>query len=570
MVNTSFETPPEMHVEILARLPLKSLMKFMSVSKKWESIIRGEQFRRDYLIQSMTRPRVLFVANRRYFHNFKPEALFHSVYQEEPSSLSSVQQMRTYETPLYKVSQPVRGLICHQGDTNIVICNPGLKKFRNLPQIEVPEFASMRSFFGYDEVKNVFKVLCITQLVKYQTTTEGDIHKVRSDVGHQVYTVRSDVESSSWKGIACNYDYSAVTEGLFKGGFLYYGAQSNNDQSVVMSFNVSSEDFSVIELPNEVDFDNNWKLVNYKGGIALVDEDNFDIHLNGNRVFKILFRNEVAGNWEIETIEIPRWKETVDNEDYHFKGTIGTGELLVFAPTHGTRFGRRVLYCDEATKNLRRFDIEERMIDEDHIVRTFFDHANLEDIGMDMADLKTLNYDDLDNFSKLQKSQRYADIIQKVEEALEKGTVLEYKKLIEDCNQLLVDIENEIVIVHNFIREKYRLKFQELESLVHHPIDYVRVVKRIGNEMDLTLVDLEGLLPSAMIMVVSVTASTTKGNQLPKDVLLKTIDACNRALDLDSARKKPSHASETPSSSASGSKSVENIKPIIPHDLHMT
>ncbi|ESQ29468.1 hypothetical protein EUTSA_v10023432mg [Eutrema salsugineum] len=171
-----------------------------------------------------------------------------------------------------------------------------------------------------------------------------------------------------------------------------------------------------------------------------------------------------------------------------------------------------------------------------------------EDIDMDMADLETLNYDDLDSVSKLQKSQRYIDIMQKVEEALgkdsdeaEKGTVLEDDpeyKLIVDCNQLSVDIENEIAIVHNFIRDKYRLKFQELESLVHHPIDYARVVKKIGNETDLTLVDLKGLLPSAIIMTVSVTASTTKGNPLPEDILQKTMDACDRALDLDSARKK--------------------------------
>ena len=66
-------------------------------------------------------------------------------------------------------------------------------------------------------------------------------------------------------------------------------------------------------------------------------------------------------------------------------------------------------------------------------------------------------------------------------------------QLIVDCNALFVDIENEIVIIHNFIRDKYRLKFPELESLVHHPIDYARVVKKIGNEIDLTLVDLEGL-----------------------------------------------------------------------------
>ena len=45
------------------------------------------------------------------------------------------------------------------------------------------------------------------------------------------------------------------------------------------------------------------------------------------------------------------------------------------------------------------------------------------------------------------------------------------------------------------MQDKYRLKFPELESLVHHPIDYARVVKAIGNEMDITLVDLEDLLP---------------------------------------------------------------------------
>ena len=45
------------------------------------------------------------------------------------------------------------------------------------------------------------------------------------------------------------------------------------------------------------------------------------------------------------------------------------------------------------------------------------------------------------------------------------------------------------------MQDKYRLKFPELESLVHHPIDYARVVKAIGNEMDITLVDLEDILP---------------------------------------------------------------------------
>ncbi|KAK4706540.1 hypothetical protein R3W88_033907 [Solanum pinnatisectum] len=58
----------------------------------------------------------------------------------------------------------------------------------------------------------------------------------------------------------------------------------------------------------------------------------------------------------------------------------------------------------------------------------------------------------------------------------------------------------------------------ELKSLVNHPIDYAQVVKKIGNAMDMTLVDLEGLLPSAVIMVVSVTTPTTSGKPLPQDV----------------------------------------------------
>ncbi|KAL8123232.1 hypothetical protein AgCh_011267 [Apium graveolens] len=110
--------------------------------------------------------------------------------------------------------------------------------------------------------------------------------------------------------------------------------------------------------------------------------------------------------------------------------------------------------------------------------------------------------------------------------------------LIVDCNALLVDIENEIMILRNFICDKYRLKFPELESLVHHPIDYARVVKKIGNQIDLTLVDLQGLLPSAIIMVVSVVASTTSGKPLVAEDMRKTGEACDRAIALDLEKKK--------------------------------
>ena len=61
--------------------------------------------------------------------------------------------------------------------------------------------------------------------------------------------------------------------------------------------------------------------------------------------------------------------------------------------------------------------------------------------------------------------------LQKVEDALQKGTDFSNQgsipeedpvyQLIVDCNALPIDIENEIIIIHNFIRDKYRLKFPD-------------------------------------------------------------------------------------------------------------
>ncbi|KAL5669111.1 hypothetical protein ACJX0J_021332, partial [Zea mays] len=64
---------------------------------------------------------------------------------------------------------------------------------------------------------------------------------------------------------------------------------------------------------------------------------------------------------------------------------------------------------------------------------------------------------------------------------------LDLDSLVVDCNASSVDIDNEITIIHNFIRDKFKLKDPLLESCVHYPIDYARVVWKIGNDMDLTL-----------------------------------------------------------------------------------
>ncbi|KAI9917486.1 hypothetical protein PsorP6_013014 [Peronosclerospora sorghi] len=69
---------------------------------------------------------------------------------------------------------------------------------------------------------------------------------------------------------------------------------------------------------------------------------------------------------------------------------------------------------------------------------------------------------------------------------LEEGNV-EYN-LVETSNDLKVQIDDEIEAVYRFIADIYAAKFPELDSLVPNALDYVLVVKAIGNEMNLTLV----------------------------------------------------------------------------------
>jgi len=172
---------------------------------------------------------------------------------------------------------------------------------------------------------------------------------------------------------------------------------------------------------------------------------------------------------------------------------------------------------------------------------TFFTDLNsLElDDDADFDFVADLNSNDDDLFKLYRSRQQYTDILlklQKVEEA-DSDVVVGYK-LIMECNLLSAEIENKIVIVHNFIRNKYCLKFPELESIVHRPVDYARVVKKIGNQIDPTLFDLQGLLPSSIIMVVSLTSSTMSGKPLPNGVFNNIIDACDLAIALDLLKNK--------------------------------
>ncbi|XP_054154532.1 U4/U6 small nuclear ribonucleoprotein Prp31-like [Oppia nitens] len=113
-------------------------------------------------------------------------------------------------------------------------------------------------------------------------------------------------------------------------------------------------------------------------------------------------------------------------------------------------------------------------------------------------------------------------------------------KLIVDANNMAVEIDNDITVIHKFVRDKYAKRFPELESLVQSALEYLMTVKELGNDLykAKTSEVMQQFLTQATIMVVSVTASTTQGQQLTDDELANIYEACDIAVDLNQSKLK--------------------------------
>lgn len=109
--------------------------------------------------------------------------------------------------------------------------------------------------------------------------------------------------------------------------------------------------------------------------------------------------------------------------------------------------------------------------------------------------------------------------------------------LIEKSNQLIAKLDIEILNIHSFIRDVYSKKFPELESIVFSPLEYIAVVQRIKNQTDLTVIELNDILPNTVTMAVTVAASMTTGQPLPLGDLDKVLKAAGEAMHLAECRK---------------------------------
>ena len=136
--------------------------------------------------------------------------------------------------------------------------------------------------------------------------------------------------------------------------------------------------------------------------------------------------------------------------------------------------------------------------------------------------------------SNLRESEEFKATMRDIEQ--ESSGDVDFE-LISRANELTMKITEHETLVSNFVRDLYAERFPELEGLIPDKMEYVRTVAKIKNEMDITKVDLDSVLPGHTCMIVRIGASTSDGKPLSEEKLQAVLRGCDEAMALEEAKR---------------------------------
>ncbi|GAB2298836.1 hypothetical protein Dimus_032913 [Dionaea muscipula] len=236
--------PLDVIIDVLAKLPVKPLMRFKCVSRSWNNIISDPDFMKLHLKQSLeTNSHINLIIG-------SPLQFLYSL------DLESNQRTKLHEPFGGLKSSPsivgsCNGLLClryHDSDHTLVLYNPATQYYKKLPPScrELPNYSMVTGWgdigFGYHSACDDFKVVRMIQFpgmegFRYLSVVE-------------VYSMKID----SWKRVQCppclvichSVTAALVNEFLHWIGIEYPGSDSYYS---IVSFSLADESFAKVPHP---------------------------------------------------------------------------------------------------------------------------------------------------------------------------------------------------------------------------------------------------------------------------------------------------------------------------------
>ena len=251
------DLPDEIVLEILARLPVKSLLRFRCVCKTWYSYITNPNFISTHLL---------------CYNNRDGGYVIHVPRIPDPSQICTLASDRTFET-ISEVRIPFtfqseypdlvgscNGILCFTDfftskSKDVYLWNPSIRKFKRLPDTCLNQTqVHVAHGFGYDSLNNDYKV------VRFPWTGFKWIHPPEVEV----YSLSSDSWKSvelgiSWRPNVASHKLNYILTFPFVSGHLHWmiemtedgGGQEGCYTPMILSFDVNSEKFKELPAPDE-------------------------------------------------------------------------------------------------------------------------------------------------------------------------------------------------------------------------------------------------------------------------------------------------------------------------------
>ncbi|OWM86905.1 F-box protein At3g07870-like isoform X2 [Punica granatum] len=269
------ELPPEILTEILARLPAKSLLRFRSVSRSWNSLIRSPPFIALHLSRSIaTGDSSSSILLRHYSLNRRRE--LNTVFHDGPGSLVVEQELdfpiRTHDSYYYVGA--CNGLLCLSdyliNYLGIVLWNPSI---RTCFQVPVPRFVDTDAThtdvvgFGFDCRTNQYKVLRLIYVI-------GRNHQREIPPEVEVFVLGTE----RWRRIDADVPYvvpESSSQAILHGAIHWMGYRPKVSVVLVVVFDLHEEVFREIEIPSSINYPsvNRLSVAVYGESLCLFEHD---------------------------------------------------------------------------------------------------------------------------------------------------------------------------------------------------------------------------------------------------------------------------------------------------------
>ncbi|CAA0395872.1 unnamed protein product [Arabidopsis thaliana] len=353
------EIPFDLVIEILTRLPAKSLMRFKSVSKLWSSLICSRNFT-NRLLKLSSPPRLFMCLSSSDNSHLKTVLLSLSSPPDSDITMSSSvidQDLTMPGMKGYQISHVFRGLMCLVKKPSAQIYNTTTRQLVVLPDIEestilAEEHKSKKIMYhiGHDPVYGQYKVVCIVS----RASDEVEEYTFLSE--HWVLLLEGE-GSRRWRKISCKYPpHVPLGQGLTLSGRMHYLAWVRvSDNRVLVIFDTHSEEFSMLQVPGEIFWKYNG-LLEYGGKIAILNYTKVDIE----GVMELwVVEDEEKNLWSSKILVVNPLQLQMVNSIISLTvlGTTRNGEvILVPGPEDKTVFN--ILLYDLQKNHIRKIEIK--------------------------------------------------------------------------------------------------------------------------------------------------------------------------------------------------------------------